>query len=187
MKITFFRHGMTKGNEERRYVGKTDENLSGNGISLLKNIVRTGVDAVYSSPMKRCIQTAEILFPKKRINVCELIAECDFGCFEYKNYEELKNDDKYISWLKSNGKLGFPCGEDTNEFKKRCVEGFLNIAKDAYNKNYNKIAVVTHGGVIMSIFERFTDTDFYNWQLKNGEYITADFDYSEMILKNIER
>ena len=186
MKIIFFRHGMTKGNEEKRYVGKTDENLSENGINLLKN-KKFDVDAVYSSPMKRCLQTTEILFPNKNIIICELITECDFGCFEYKNYEELKNDKRYIAWLESYGKNRFPDGEDTNIFKKRSVEGFLKIVKDAYLKNYKKIAVVTHGGVIMSIFEKFTDFDFYDWQLKNGEQITADFDCEKMMLKNIER
>lgn len=186
MKIIFFRHGMTKGNEEKRYVGKTDENLSENGINKLKN-KKFDVDAVYSSPMKRCVQTAKILFPNKNIITCELIAECDFGCFEYKNYEELKNDSIYITWLESYGESGFPEGEDTKAFKKRSVDGFLKIVKDADFKKYKKIAIVTHGGVIMSIFEKFTDSDFYNWQLKNGEQITADFYCDEMILKNIER
>lgn len=36
MKIIFIRHGQTKGNEEKRYIGRTDESLSQKGIEEIK-------------------------------------------------------------------------------------------------------------------------------------------------------
>lgn len=38
MKIIFIRHGKTKGNLEKRYIGKTDESLCEIGIKELKKI-----------------------------------------------------------------------------------------------------------------------------------------------------
>ena len=36
VKITWIRHGMTRANEEHRYLGKTDEPLSEKGIRFLQ-------------------------------------------------------------------------------------------------------------------------------------------------------
>ena len=36
MRLLFLRHGMTKGNQERRYIGVTDEPLSEEGREMLR-------------------------------------------------------------------------------------------------------------------------------------------------------
>jgi len=178
---------MTKGNEEKRYVGKTDEELSPDGIRNLKEINDFHVDVVYSSPMKRCLQSAEILFPKAAHKICEQIKECDFGMFEYKNFSELRHNEEYIKWLDSGGKSDFPMGENLNVFKKRCIDGFLRIVKNSDKNKFENIAIVTHGGVIMAVFEKFADGNFYDWQIKNGEGLSAEFDMAKSSLHNIER
>ena len=70
MQIVFIRHSMTAGNLERRYIGcRTDEPLCEAGISLAQQKaaeIRPAFpmpEVVLTSPMRRCIQTAEILFP----------------------------------------------------------------------------------------------------------------------------
>ena len=64
MRVIFIRHGMTKGNEEKRYVGRTDEPLSRRGREQILQKKTDGVyppaGAVWSSPMRRCLQTAEL-------------------------------------------------------------------------------------------------------------------------------
>lgn len=65
MKILLIRHGMTKGNAEHRYVGSTDEGLLPEERERLLTLAKTGrykADKVLVSPMRRCIETAEILF-----------------------------------------------------------------------------------------------------------------------------
>lgn len=80
MIIYFIRHGATAGNLEKRYIGRTDEELCTEGIERLKELrelvpdikgnsipdVCQGAEAVFTSPMKRCIATADILFPDKK-------------------------------------------------------------------------------------------------------------------------
>ena len=95
MKIIFIRHGQTKGNEEKRYIGRTDESLSQKGIEEIKNRLYPGVDTVLVSPMKRCVETAKIIYPDSKYIICNDFRECDFGIFEGKNYDELKNDSDY--------------------------------------------------------------------------------------------
>lgn len=93
VKITWIRHGMTQANGEHRYLGKTDEPLSETGIHLLqekkKEYFSSPPEFLYTSPMKRCVQTAELLFERNPILIPEW-KEMDFGQFEGKNYEELR-------------------------------------------------------------------------------------------------
>ncbi len=59
--LALVRHGETRANRERRYLGKTDESLSPEGIQGLLSQKANGcypeVGCLFSSPMKRCIET----------------------------------------------------------------------------------------------------------------------------------
>ena len=67
MRIDLIRHGMTRGNEERRYIGITDEPLSERGRKLAEQCMYERPEIVFSSPLKRCVETAEILYPDQDI------------------------------------------------------------------------------------------------------------------------
>ena len=63
--IHLIRHAVTKGNLEGRYIGHTDESVCEEGMAQLKDIMENygeypQVDAVFSSPLKRCTETAKI-------------------------------------------------------------------------------------------------------------------------------
>ena len=89
MKVYLIRHGATKGNRERRYVGSTDEPLLAEEIPGLQRKDMPPAARIYASPMRRCIQTAAVLYPGREPLVVDDLAECSFGDFEYCNYEEL--------------------------------------------------------------------------------------------------
>ena len=63
----WIRHGNTDANQERRYPGKTDEPLSEEGKQALFVCKEKGcypkIKYLFSIPMARCLQTAEILYP----------------------------------------------------------------------------------------------------------------------------
>ena len=180
MRIYLIRHSMTKGNKEKRYIGTTDESLCLEGIQLLEE--RKGmypeVTYVYVSPMKRCVQTAEIIYPemmKAGAYSCnEKLRECDFGLFENHNYIELSGSPEYQAWIDSGGRTAFPNGEGREQFSRRCVEGFWECLADC--KDTDRVAFVVHGGTIMSILERYAVKEdgtpagsYYDYQIKNGE------------------
>ncbi|MDO4488842.1 MAG: histidine phosphatase family protein [Eubacteriales bacterium] len=128
MKILFIRHGVTQSNKEHRYLGLTDESLCDDGVEMLKREWENGtypdVSVVFSSPMKRCVETAQIIFPENNPVIIPEWHEMDFGEFEMKNYLDLKDDPRYQEWIDSNGTLPFPGGETRDEFIKRCLKGF---------------------------------------------------------------
>ena len=171
IKLWLIRHGKTEGNKLSRYIGTTDEPLCQEGTEFLHKMDYPKVQAVYVSPLKRCVQTAEILFPGAEQVVCEQMRECDFGLFEGKNYQELTGNPKYQSWIDSGGTKAFPGGEDPIEFRKRCVCGFEQMMEKMIKGKRKKIAFVVHGGTIMSVMEAFDPEkkEFYHWQVKNGK------------------
>lgn len=100
IKIWLIRHGMTAGNRQQRYVGTTDELLCEEGrqqIILKRQLIKSDQDIqnVYVSPMLRCRETAEILFPAVSQIKEAGFRECSFGEFEYRNYQELNGHPDY--------------------------------------------------------------------------------------------
>jgi alpha-ribazole phosphatase len=156
MIVQLIRHGMTKGNESKKYIGKTDEPLGEIGKRALLSAEHQSCDRLYVSPMLRCRQTAQVLFDGMEMTEVPELREIDFGAFEGKNYIELKDDEAYQRWIDSGGKLPFPDGEALEDFKERCTDAFLEIMKAEEARDADaKIAFVVHGGTIMALMERF--------------------------------
>ena len=168
MTILFIRHGETKGNLEKRYIGSTDEPLCNIGIQNISDLNISEYDVIISSPLIRCLQTAEILFPNNDIRIENNFRECDFGDFEGKNFLELQFDPAYQTWINNQGLSSFPNGEKPTLFRERCCLAFQeNIHK--YSE-FHKIAFVVHGGTIMSILSEFAvpHKDYFDWLTPNG-------------------
>lgn len=173
--LVLIRHGATKSNEERRYLGKTDEPLSKEGeqqlVEYKKMHLYPNIDFLFTSPMKRCIQTADILYPELQLVQMKEWEEMDFGVFEGKNYIELQEDKRYQAWIDSNGTLPFPEGESREEFTIRCDKGFQEMiekVKQIKEEGHKTIGVIVHGGTIMAMLSRYGKGDYFDYQVANG-------------------
>ena len=172
MRLILIRHGMTKGNRERRYIGqRTDEPLCEEGIRGLRErcALYPAVEKVYTSPMMRSIQTAEILYPELPRRILEELAETDFGRFEGRNAKELALDPCYQMWIDSGGALRFPGGESPEETAARAKNALEQILRECRTEQTGAAAVVTHGGPIMAIMHDFTGEPAYSFHAGNGE------------------
>lgn len=186
MKIIFIRHGKTPGNLKKQYIGITDESLTEQGIYELKCRNYPDCDIVVSSPMKRCIETAKIVYPSKKIIINQGLRECNFGNFECKSYEELKSNSDYIKWIESGGVISFPNGESRNAFSKRCTEAFASSIK-GLNRDIT-VSFIIHGGTIMAILEKyaFPKKSFYDFQVQGGGGFITDYNGMKIsILENL--
>lgn len=171
MKVYLIRHGATPGNLEKRYVGTTDEPLTKEAVTLLKKLRNSYPipERIVTSPLKRCCQTAALLFPGVPSECCDGLKECDFGRFEYRNYMELSGNEEYQRWIDSNGTLPFPGGESRQSFQERCCQAFLESAAALQQSGCRSVAYVVHGGTIMALMERFCTEEkpYFDWQVKN--------------------
>ena len=178
-RIILIRHARTKGNDERRYIGcLSDEPVSEEGLRSLK-AVSTGAipkcDRLFSGPMKRCITTVKYLFPDTEAEIIPDLTEMDFGLFEGKNYEELKDNPYYIKWMESNGRLPFPEGEDMERFTARSMKAFREML-NRLNDN-DSAAIVCHGGNIMAIISALTGSEYFDHIVNNLQGYTMDVTY----------
>ena len=153
-------------------------------------------DRLYASPMRRCLETADILFDGQKVRTIENFRETDFGAFEGKNYMELSGNPDYQAWIDSNGEMAFPGGESREEFIRRSVEGFREMVQDierciaqdtgrthggtescAGDQRLQRVggmpafcaAAVVHGGTIMAVLQRLFGGDYYSYHVGNGE------------------
>lgn len=177
MILAFIRHGETQANAQRRYLGKTDDSLSERGrqqlLSRQKQHVYPQADYLFVSPMKRCLETARILYPMLPPVVIPEWEEMDFGRFEYKNYEELKDDPAYRRWMDSGGTTAFPDGESREAFVRRCRSGFQRMCGFLWQAQAEPVraAAVVHGGVIMALLSSYGSDghkDYFDYQTANG-------------------
>lgn len=162
-----------------RYIGTTDESLCEEGAAELRGKSMGHPEIVYASPLKRCLETAEILWPGVPVVKVPDFRECDFGEFENKNYRELSGNPAYQAWVDSNGTLPFPGGESPEEFKARVQEAFQRAVKEAIQSGYRKAAMSVHGGTIMAVMEKWGTPpgEYYRWQVKNGEGFWLKFEH----------
>lgn len=153
--LYLIRHGITQGNLDGKYIGKTDLPLCDEGYYAITRYAHDhlypDVQKVYSSPLKRCLETADIIYPDRYVKQIADIAECDFGEFEGKTQSELEDDPDYLEWIKGGFGACAPGGETHEQFTLRILNGLEEIFKDMMHDQVTRAAVITHGGVIMNL------------------------------------
>ncbi|GAJ40998.1 histidine phosphatase family protein [Saccharococcus caldoxylosilyticus] len=173
--ITFIRHGMTPENEARRYIGHTDVPLAGQEKTrLLQADLQffKPVDLLVSSDLLRCRQTCERLFRNYCGAKCEMEQwrEINFGDWEGKTFPELKEIKEYQQWLHSPFSVAPPNGESYKAFCRRVEEALEQTILLAEQTNARHVAVVTHGGPIRYVLERYAPVErpFWEWAVPFG-------------------
>ena len=136
--IHLIRNGRTDDSTSGRYIGHTDAILSPEGVAELHRLKEQAdypyVEAVFTSPLKRCTQTAHAIYPEREAIVMRELIEYDFGEYEGKTPEQLK------------------------------------IAEGMMKTNVTNAAIVTHGGVIMTILAAFgiPELPMPEWRTPSG-------------------
>ncbi len=160
-RLSIVRHGLTSANDTGTYIGcRSDYSLSQKGINQLWNKMDEfdypKVQRVYSSPMKRCLETAEIVFPYREVQIVDNITELDFGEFDGKSVNELIDREDYKEWLKGGAPdKRPPGGESTEELLLRLYKGLHEIIMDMMNEDLTHCAVVTHSGIVTNMISGF--------------------------------
>lgn len=172
--IHLIRNALTDENLEGRYIGHTNVELSEEGkeqLRQMKNeLVYPPVDVVFTSPLKRCTQTAEILYPDKKPLVIEGLIEYNFGEFENKTAEQLEKYEEFPRWLAGEKGVKPPYGESNEDFAKRVCDTFKKVAEGLMKTGTTSAAIITHGGVIMTILAAFGIPEYpmHEWLTPNG-------------------
>ena len=174
--IYIVRHGQTDFNKQGRYMGRTDLSLNFVGrqqaMELAKEVKKLKIGFVVSSPLKRAMETAEIIKPNElKVIVNSHFIERSFGVYEGLTKDEAKKEfpDLYkrnITRVFNNAPLN---GETIKEVQERVFNGLDEIKKNYQDKN---ILIITHAFVAKVINKYFnpniSEQDFFSFVLQTA-------------------
>ncbi|WP_294909666.1 histidine phosphatase family protein [uncultured Ruminococcus sp.] len=172
--IHFIRHGAIDETLSGKYIGTTDVPLSDKGKMDLKKLDYEyrypGTQVVFTSPLKRCTETCRILYPEQNPLSIANLSECNFGEWEGKTAEELKNDPDFEKWLAGDNSVKPPRGESNADFTRRICRMFESIVEGLIKTGTTESVIVTHGGVIMTLLAVYglPQAKPFEWTMDNG-------------------
>lgn len=155
MILTLIRHGLTEGNLRRLYYGGADIPLAPEGEAELRRL-RECVDYprgedYYTSGMLRTEQTFALLYGETPHEKVPGLREMDFGAWEMRPYEELKEESAFQAWCTGDVERNrAPGGESFQIVYDRVGEAIAPILA----RGRDAVCVI-HGGVIVMLLRRW--------------------------------
>ncbi|MCJ7666301.1 MAG: alpha-ribazole phosphatase [Actinobacteria bacterium] len=170
VKLFLIRHGQTSWNVEGRYQGDHDIELNQVGIKqaklAAKYLSKVEFSNIYSSPLKRTLYTAEAIKGRRdlRVEVREDLKEMNFGRWEGMKFLEIARQyhQDYQDWLEDPYNNRPTGGENFREITARATAGIDRIVSE--NIDGSSVAVVTHGGVILSLLVYWLQIPLPRWK-----------------------
>ncbi|MFH1753456.1 MAG: histidine phosphatase family protein [Candidatus Omnitrophota bacterium] len=182
-KLILIRHGETTYNKENRYCGISDPELNNTGVAQAESLGRRvrglKVEKVYSSDLRRAVQTASIAFNVEAVEHLPDFREIDFGIFESLRYDEIikKHKEHYINWTTNLIHGRIPQGETLSELFDRVRAGLSRLLSQ--NK-YSVAALVSHGGPIRVLLCDALKLGMDSfWQIEQRNAALNIIDYSD--------
>jgi broad specificity phosphatase PhoE len=134
--IVLVRHGQTAWNREVRFRGRADLPLDAFGLEQAEAtarylVERWPVDAIYASPMRRAMQTAEAIAEAHRLIVQPFdgLLDIDFG--EWQGHSPEKVEERYPkllrAWFQAPHTVQIPSGESLDDVRDRVVSGLDQV------------------------------------------------------------
>jgi broad specificity phosphatase PhoE len=171
LRIILIRHGQTEWNRQERFRGWVDIDLDETGIRQAKaaapRIVQWEVTAIYTSPLKRAMATAQIIANRLNLPVAPLegINDMNFGIWQGLSVEKTKENypELFNLWRYSPQRLQIPQGESLDDVRKRVVATIDDLTSRHQNET---IALVTHRVVCKVLLCHLLGLDnSHFWQL----------------------
>lgn len=163
-RLIFVRHAEAEGNAMRRFHGWTDSSITEKGHAQAQSVAQrlkdVPIDVIYSSSMKRTLQTCEYIAKVKNLPIIrtDKLKEINGGDWEDKTWDELpgKWPLENETWENKPHLHRMPNGESMVEFQERLLNEVNKIIDDNKGKN---ICIVTHGTAIRAMMCRFSSCE----------------------------
>ncbi|MGN0961618.1 MAG: histidine phosphatase family protein [Christensenellales bacterium] len=173
MKLYVMRHGTTIWNEKGITQGRSNNRLSESGKALTREVAKQykdyKFDIIYSSPLMRTMQTANIMneYHKVKIVKDKRLIEIDQGIFTGRKKASLTDEEKKLKFAKDAS-----CGMESYESVRDRSKDFLDFLKQNYDDK--NVLIITHNAnasiincVIENIEINYHNRNLYNF--KNAE------------------
>ena len=183
----FVRHGITELNVKKVYFGQLNPPLIDEGIQQIhnakKNVAGENISLFYSSDLKRCTESAEIINKHLNLDIIEKpgFRELNFGIFEGLSHQELmgRYPEEAELFFKNWENYQIPDGESIHDFMMRAVNEIEDIKKSYKGE---KILITTHSGVIQAILSYYFTGNleaYWKFRFNHGSITKLCFDHSD--------
>ncbi len=155
--VYLLRHGETEYHAQQRLLGRLDIGLNEKGRQQAERVASffrgIGLDAVYSSPLRRCMETAA---PTARdhglpVEAVEGLLEVDMGEWDGRTFQELFQSEGELvgRWMRNPSSVTIPGGEDFGAVRRRVMAAVREIV--SRHPGNDRVLIVSHGGPIRGI------------------------------------
>jgi broad specificity phosphatase PhoE len=150
--LILVRHGETAWNVERIFRGRADVDLDEVGIKqaelLGTYLSNWRLEAIYSSPLKRARDTANIIarYHKAAVHIAEGLVDFDYGKWQSLAEREVKKlyPDLLNQWHNNPHNVRLPGGESLEDVKRRAIE----VVNGVLSRHQGNVLLVSHRVVI---------------------------------------
>jgi broad specificity phosphatase PhoE len=146
--VILARHGETSWNVGKVYRGRVDVELDEVGVKqaelLGRYLANWALEAVYSSPLRRALDTAKIIAQYQRIGVqvAEGLVDFDYGEWQSRSEQEVRKLYPALlnEWRGNPHKVKMPGGESLEDVRKRAGQ----VIDDVISKHQGSVVLVSH-------------------------------------------
>jgi len=180
--IILVRHGETEWNAGKIYRGRVDINLNKLGIKqaglLGEYLSNTKLDAIYSSPLRRALDTANIIAQHQRIgaHVTGDLIDLSYGEWQGLSEQKVRKSypDLHDEWLTNPHRVRMPSGESLADVRERGIK----VINEVTPKYKGTVALVSHRVVnkVLICFLLGLDNSHF-WNIKQDLAGITTFSY----------
>jgi len=187
--IIFVRHGETDWNVTEVFRGRIDVELNETGIKqaeLLAEYLRNSkINAVYSSPLKRALKTAEMIagYHKLDVEITPGLIDFNYGEWQGLPHHEVKDKyrELYTEWIKNPHQVKMPAGESLSDVRERAI----GVVDSIIAKYAGTIVLVSHrvvNKVLICALLGLDNSHFWNIRLDTCGITTFVYENERFIL-----
>jgi len=172
LEIILARHGETDWNVAEIFRGGVDVALNETGLRqaelLGEYLSGVKIDAIYSSPLKRALRTAEAIACRQAlgVSIAPGLIDFDFGEWQGLSHQEVKDryEELYAGWTNHPDKVKMPAGESLGDVRKRAMAVVRGLVK-GYD---GRVVLVSHrvvNKVLICALLGLNNSHFWNIKL----------------------
>ncbi len=187
--IILVRHGETEWNVGEVFRGRIDIELNETGVKqaelLAKYLSEVKIEAIYSSPLKRALRTAELIARphKLKVQIDQGLVDLDFGKWQGLPHQEVKDKYKelYAKWVENPHLITIAGGESVNDVRKRAI----GVVDEIIAKYDGTVTLVSHrvvNKVLICALLGLDNSHFWNIRLDTCGITTFAYENERFIL-----
>jgi len=182
--IILARHGETEWNVTEVFRGRADVELNDTGLRqaelLAEYLGEPKIEAVYSSPLKRALNTAKAIARRHKLKVetSPGLIDCDFGQWQGLPLNEVRKKYKklYRQWAESPHLVKIPGGESLDEVRERA----WGVVNEIVARHKERVVVVSHRVVNKVLICALLGLDnSHFWNIRQDTCGTTIFSYQD--------